>query len=363
MPSQKSFITSFKSKLLLSLFFLNLFLPTVSFSEPSTLQLLGGISQPNLWQTSVAYIETPDRYGCSGILVGEREILTAAHCVFFTSGNVSDFVVIVGGKEYSVQSASYNPRWNPLGNAEYANDRFDLGVLILSTPVTDVLPWPIITDLQWSIGDGLYAFGYGVTENSGTFNLEGGSRSTIYLNGYANGCLLSDHIFSDSSTCSGDSGGPLASYYGGFFGLAGIISAGTNYVNPITGTCEQGYTGESIFVDLQSSYSRQYLSSFPGIKYIEFSKVYVFIDSNKTLSLLPKFAEDLNLAKLQKKARDLIKRFSNLRNWAVGDRLPLMNSLIKSLRGVTNARSAKVAQKRMRNSILKVQAIVNLGIE
>ncbi|MDD0854024.1 trypsin-like serine protease [Halobacteriovorax sp. GB3] len=178
---------------------------------------------------------------CTGTLIDEQTVLTAAHCVlpvevpgkfedYFKQARVyigdgEDNVEIEG--EYSIKSAATHPLYR-----NHYKGRNDIAILKLDRAVKNVTPMKILTDINLlkervQNGEEVQIVGFGHQVNVlGTFGSESiiGSKNktsmTIQEN-YANEIILNGD---KTGACSGDSGGPALVYNKGIPHLLGVAS-------------------------------------------------------------------------------------------------------------------------------------------
>ncbi len=167
---------------------------------------------------------------CSGTVVSNNVVLTAAHCVlnetFTVLHNPSNFTVITGNVDWassertvsSVTRVAVDPNFAYL-TPSYTPARADVAVLGLSTPISAPAV-RLATSQVWSAGTGAVMAGWGRTVANGT------AVETLHVGEAAvqsAGYCASEFSHFDSSSmlcvldypkyryaiCHGDSGGPL----------------------------------------------------------------------------------------------------------------------------------------------------------
>lgn len=304
---------------------------------PPTAPLLGG-SPTDLSASPVALILTRE-YMCTGLLVGRQEVLTAGHCI---ASAASDFVVIVGSEKHQVSTVVRNSQFNVDAPATLAFIKHDLGMLLLSTPVTSVPPVPVLNDLPTTDGDTLSVIGRGANEQADSEQPLGVGRRADFLVDDANGSVIvTTNLVLDSTTCPGDSGAPVFRSIGGTLFAVGVVSAGTSFTRS-NGRCVSSGRGLSVFVDLQSEFSKLFLAQFDG----------VLLASGRTLFVAEKLVElsqRVTTRNVNTKAPRLIRELLKLRKYANVDQLSIISRMIRTLRSLSQKRGSKAQSEAVRN--------------
>lgn len=194
--------------------------------------------------------------GCTGTLIADRTIATAAHCVDPALGQASSVDIWVMNKTFAsdtgwirVVETRMHPGWNPFQSLAH-----DIAMMRLeSAPAAPKKPWNQ-TSLGNVLGKTVRAVGYGITSKQGN---DSGVKRHVELTVREQEAA---HLFiGDNATegiCHGDSGGPtFMTFSDGTEKLVAIHSFDAN------GSCTLGGV---IRTDVYASFINQWLSEKEG---------------------------------------------------------------------------------------------------
>jgi hypothetical protein len=208
-------------------------------TETAQQAIVGGKEEPG-WEGVGALTRVATAYGyygsfCSGTLVAQQWVLTAAHCL---SGEPSNPLYPENVKFFVGPNS--NPKWygvepddgrlfqadaffiHPQYNAKYTSN--DIALMHLARPVEDV---PIYPMNEQSMTNSLLSkevlyVGYGVA--NGISNQGGGIKRSGYMTLWAVESTSYVSGFKKSGVCFGDSGGPGLLEFGGEMRVIGVNS-------------------------------------------------------------------------------------------------------------------------------------------
>jgi hypothetical protein len=300
-------------------------------------------------------------FQCTGILVGPREVLTAAHC---TAENIrnSEYEVLVGGTEYRVSARYYNRNYDPVADAEVAAPH-DLGILLLDRSVSGTSPVPVLAGNPVAVGDSVSIYGYGANELSGRPGRdprEEGKVGQAIITKTSGGLLTSNNNTAGASVCSGDSGGPMIRSVDGASVVVGTLSVGMNQTR--NGYCFLAGDGEFDYVNLQSATSRSFLANFAGVTYYANDTTRLRSESAKLASKIRSAVKSRSAFTLVRKVGPILLRAKGLRAYASGDDAAVLNQAIRQLRAVSKARSLSSARSSLRKALVLVELLYIIGV-
>ena len=166
---------------------------------------------------------------CSGTLIRSNWVLTAAHCYLGDDVPIDNYRFLVG--EHSEKSedgsipegATLYPVEQFIAHPGYdsAAGLYDIALVKLKTPVTDVDPMPLFKgDLHQYLGSDVKAIGYGNTRFRSEEN-DGRKRSTdLEIIRVFDANYIVDGV--DTGVCHGDSGGPNVIKVGDEWQVCGV---------------------------------------------------------------------------------------------------------------------------------------------
>lgn len=185
---------------------------------------------------------------CSGTLVSPRVIVTAAHCLVdeklkprMPDSDIRvafDLDVKRASPRQEIERILVHPEYNPeAAVSPFSTERpNDIGIVVLKDEMPDGYESvPLNTD-SLQAGTKLLIAGFGAPF-SGVFSGAGRLRAAwLNMSKEDTGKLRIETTNFFQSACSGDSGGPLyAKKPDGSYALAGVVSAGTQFLTICTG--------------------------------------------------------------------------------------------------------------------------------
>ena len=158
---------------------------------------------------------------CTGTVVTNDDVLTAAHCITSPLRSGADgFLVITENGSYPVTGLKVNPNYRGTGSA------FDTAMVTVGQNL-GLRPVPInVTDIV-TTGEEITVYGYGNDENGQSFVDQGLSAlktGRMIVGATVPGSFAAAFNDTGSAICQGDSGGPVVQVLGGVPSIVGVTS-------------------------------------------------------------------------------------------------------------------------------------------
>ena len=180
------------------------------------------------WQGAICVHGT-----CSGTLIDPEVVLTAGHCM---TGDADLYqypndIRIINGEYCSSQNlltfssdVVVHPTWKGL----IVSTAADLAMIKLAQPITEIEHYGVRSEDLVYHEEG-YIVGYGRSSNSGGFGTHrvGTTRVVSQAGSTETGLDMIELGDGESTTCSGDSGGPFLTEYKGGWVVTGVCSMHT----------------------------------------------------------------------------------------------------------------------------------------
>lgn len=232
-------------------------------AAPQRSEMLGG-TFTNLMTGPIALLVTDKGEVCSGVLVGSREVLTSAHCIYGT-GAVE---VFVGGETHSSNDVLYASGFHP-GLPILQSAPYDIGIVVLKFDVVRTKPMAILSNRALQVGDKVKVMGFGLNEVSDQYKnisdlYRGGKYADFVVNRFFPGVFEGLAHESRAVICPGDSGGPAIIEVNGVPVVVGLGTYSDAKLDPF-GRCVGSYMSNSGFTDLQGEAASAFLASVPTI--------------------------------------------------------------------------------------------------
>ncbi len=229
-----------------------------SSSACSALKINGGESCDG-GVPSVAYIATDNGSNsvvCTGTLISQTAVLTAAHCVAGTPKRVA---IVVPGHERVTSQYFIHPGYVGPTSA------FDVAIIKFAEPIP-VSPTPLLVSSGApNPGDELVAYGYGLDQDGqGAMDRVGAGEAALKATYLSFSSATNGYFYGTVSTgagniCKGDSGGPiLAKNPNGEWGIIAVTSYSLELSKTVMCVPTQGGT-QSVVSPVQNNLAMSFI--------------------------------------------------------------------------------------------------------
>ncbi len=209
-----------------------LLLAASALAAPPPPPVVNGATTTDYPEVVWIYAEDRSGYGasCTGSLIADKWVLTAAHCVTSDSSFTIDAIYLFVGSnsDTDLEQQSEAAAWYPHPDYDGRDLYNDVGLIELTTKFrkVDLMPYDDTSLKRADIGTDFRIVGWGQTSDNDNSQTAKKRYADVPLNTYDSDLMVTYDGTTGKNACHGDSGGPVLQLRSdGGYAIAGIVNS------------------------------------------------------------------------------------------------------------------------------------------